>query len=65
MTITGHVTGRASGLPWPERKRWWRNLRDSGQVRLRLRGVERTGHAQAHGDEREGVTVTVQLDPPA
>jgi hypothetical protein len=31
-------------------------------VRLRLRGVERTGHAKAVGDVTSGVTVDVRLD---
>ena len=26
---------------WPERKRWWRNLREEADVRLRLQGRER------------------------
>ena len=48
---------------WPERKRWWRNLRgDGGPVRLRLRGSDYTGHAVARGDEQQGVTVEVTLD---
>jgi deazaflavin-dependent oxidoreductase (nitroreductase family) len=78
ITVTGRRSGRAYTFPvgysqdgdrvtigvgWPERKVWWRNLRDGGQVRLRLRGVERTGHARAHGDVRTGVTVLVDLDP--
>jgi hypothetical protein len=78
ITVTGRRTGRQYSFPvgyrqqgdrvtigvgWPERKHWWRNLRDGGPVRLRLRGVERTGHARARGDERTGVTVEVQLDP--
>jgi hypothetical protein len=48
---------------WPERKVWWRNLRGGGRVRLRIRGVERTGAAEAQGDARTGVTVEVRLDP--
>jgi hypothetical protein len=48
---------------WPGRKVWWRNLRDGAPVRMRLRGVERTGHARAHGDAGTGVTVRVELDP--
>jgi deazaflavin-dependent oxidoreductase (nitroreductase family) len=78
ITVTGRRSGRAYTFPvgysqdgdrvtigvgWPERKVWWRNLRDGGEVRLRLRGVERTGHARAHGDVRTGVTVRVDLDP--
>lgn len=79
ITVTGRRSGRlytfpvaysasgdlvTIGVGWPERKRWWRNLRgDGASVRLRLRGAERTGHAVAHGDEATGVTVEVRLDP--
>jgi deazaflavin-dependent oxidoreductase (nitroreductase family) len=78
ITVTGRRSGRAYtfpvaysqdgdhvtiGVEWPQRKVWWRNLRDGGDVRLRLRGVDRAGHAQAHGDEHTGVTVRVALDP--
>jgi len=48
----------------PQRKRWWRNLLDGAPVAIRLRGVRRTGRTQATGNERDGVVVTVQLDPP-
>jgi hypothetical protein len=78
ITVTGRRSGRRFTFPvfyrqdgdrvtievgWPERKVWWRNLRDGGEVRMRLRGAQRTGHAQAHGDVRTGVTVRVALDP--
>lgn len=79
ITVTGRRSGRTYTFPvgyeqrgdhvtitvgWPERKRWWRNLRDRpSPVTLRLRGTKRTGRAQAHGDERTGVSVDVQLDP--
>jgi hypothetical protein len=78
ITVTGRRSGREYTFPvsytrdgdrvkidvgWPERKLWWRNLRDGGEVRMLLRGVERTGHARAHGDARTGVTVRVALDP--
>ena len=78
ITVTGRRSGRAYTFPvaysddgdvvtigvgWPERKRWWRNLRGDGAlVRLRLRGAERTGHAVAAGDEASGVNVEVRLD---
>jgi len=80
ITVTGRKTGRTFTFPvgyersadtvritvgWPERKRWWRNLRGGAPVRVRLRGTVRNGHAQARGDERTGVTVEVRLDPPA
>ena len=48
---------------WPERKRWWRNLRDGARVGLRLRGEDLHGWAQARGDEESGVVVEVRLDP--
>ncbi|MFL5780732.1 MAG: nitroreductase/quinone reductase family protein [Thermoleophilaceae bacterium] len=78
ITVTGRRSGRQFTFPvfytqdgdrvtievgWPERKVWWRNLRDGGEVRMRLRGTQRTGHAQAHGDVRAGVTVRVALAP--
>lgn len=78
ISVTGRRTGREYTFPvfysrdgdrvtievgWPDRKVWWRNLRDGGRVRMRLRGVERTGSARAEGDPRTGVTVRVQLDP--
>ena len=48
---------------WPERKQWWRNLKDGAQVEMRIRGQRRVGHAQARGDERTGVSVEVELNP--
>ena len=77
ITIIGRRSGRRYTLPvgyrqdgdrvlinvgWPERKRWWRNLRHAGQVEMRIQGTRRTGRALARGDERTGVTVEVQLD---
>jgi hypothetical protein len=53
------------GVAWPERKLWWRNLTDGGRVRLRIRGTERTGHAEVSGDAASGVVVRVMLDPVA
>jgi hypothetical protein len=78
ITVTGRRSGREFTFPveyrragdrvtipvgWPARKLWWRNLRDGGQVRLRLGGELRSGHAVAHGDEHSGVKVVVDLDP--
>ena len=79
ITVTGRRSGRSFTIPvgyrrdgdvvtvpvgWPERKLWWRNLRGEGApVQLRLRGVERTGHAVARGDEASGVSVEVRLEP--
>lgn len=78
ITVTGRKTGRVFTIPvaysrdgdvvkievgWPERKRWWRNLTGPGApVTIRLRGTDHTGHAVAHGDELEGVTVEVRLN---
>jgi hypothetical protein len=78
ITVTGRRTKREHTLPvgytqdgerlsipvlWPQRKLWWRNLRDGAPVRLRLRGEDRTGHACAQGDESSGVSIKVVLDP--
>lgn len=78
ITVTGSRSGRRYTFPvgyrqegdrvtvnvgWPERKRWWRNLRYGGTVEMRIRGHRHSGQAQSHGDERAGVTVEVQLDP--
>jgi hypothetical protein len=80
ITVTGRRTGREHTLPvayqqraegltipvmWPERKLWWRNLRDGAPVVLRLRGADRTGQAHARVDDRGGVAVEVLLDPAA
>ena len=77
-TVTGRRSGRRFTFPvgyrhdgdrvtvnvgWPQRKDWWRNLRQGGPVEMRIRGHRRVGHAHALGDERTGVTVEVQLDP--
>jgi hypothetical protein len=79
ISVTGRRTGRDYTFPVfyrrdgtrvlivpsaPERKLWWRNLRQPASVRLRLAGEERTGRALAKGDESTGVTVEVTLDPP-
>jgi len=78
ITVTGRRSGRRHTLPvgyhcsgqqltipvmWPQRKLWWRNLRDGAPVEVRLRGADRTGHARAKVDERGGVVVEVALDP--
>ena len=77
ITVTGRRSGREHTLPvgyeqdgerlripvlWPQRKLWWRNLRDGAPVRLRLRGEARTGRAQAQVDDRGDVHVQVLLD---
>lgn len=78
LTVTGRRSGRTFTFPvaytqdgdrltvtldWPERKRWWRNLRGGAPIAVELRGVRRTGTGVARGDEREGVTVEIALDP--
>src|SRR5271169_1183835 len=65
ITVTGRKSGREITLPvmytregdtlkipvmWPERKLWWRNLRDGAPVRLRLRGRDIAGNAVAKTD---------------
>jgi hypothetical protein len=80
ISVTGRRTGAQHTFPvgyqetnealtipvmWPQRKLWWRNLRDGATVRLRLRGADRTGQARARVDARGGVTVDVLLDPRA
>ena len=77
ITVTGRRSGRRYTFPvgyrqhgdrviinvgWPERKDWWRNLRQERPVEMRIRGRRRDGQAQACGDERTGVTVEVRLD---
>ena len=77
ITVTGRRSGREHTLPvayqesgqrltipvmWPERKLWWRNLHDGAPVRLRLRGVDRTGMAHARVNDQDGVSVEVVLD---
>jgi F420H(2)-dependent quinone reductase len=77
LTVTGRRSGRAFTFPVgyhrdgervtidvgsPERKRWWRNLSDPAPVEIRLEGVRHGGTGHAHGDERAGVTVELQLD---
>src|SRR5437763_9928943 len=78
ITVTGRRSGRRYTFPvgyrqdgdrvtvnvgWPQRKDWWRNLKQGGRVEMRIRGRRRVGQARALGDERTGVTVEVQLDP--
>ena len=80
ITVTGRRSGRSYTIPvgyrredgrvvvvvgWPERKRWWRNLRRGAPVAIRVAGEDHNGWAVARGDERSGVTVEVTLDPAA
>lgn len=75
ITYTGRKSGRSYTIPtgyrdrgeqivipigWPERKVWWRNLREPAPVTLRLRGRELSGTARAV--EREGGSVRVEVD---
>jgi len=75
ITVTGRISGRSFTLPvmyertddvleipvmWPERKRWWRNLREEADVVVRLRGHDRRGRALAR-EEEDQVTVEVRL----
>lgn len=75
ITFTGRRSGRSYTIPvmyeldgellripveWPQRKRWWRNLREEAPVQLRLRGLPRRGRARAH-EERGRVSVEVRL----
>jgi len=75
ITYTGRVSGRSYTIPvmyeptdsgieipvmWPERKRWWRNLREQADVRLHLRGRDHAARAIAR--EHDGqVSVEVRL----
>ena len=78
ITITGRQSGRRYTFPvgyrhdgdrviinvgQPERKHWWRNLTEAGQVEMRIRGARRKGLARAAGEERTGMTVEVRLHP--
>ncbi len=78
ITVTGRRSGLEHTLPvsykqdgerltipvmWPDRKLWWRNLREGAPVRLRHRGEDRSGQAQAQGDEHSEVSVEVLLAP--
>ncbi|WP_089949219.1 nitroreductase/quinone reductase family protein [Lentzea xinjiangensis] len=46
----------------PDAKTWWRNFGgEGGPLTLELDGVQRTGHATSHRDDRGRVTVRVRL----
>ena len=48
----------------PDKKVWWRNFQgDGAALSLRLRGVDRVGHATAERDDRGRVAVVVRLEP--
>jgi deazaflavin-dependent oxidoreductase (nitroreductase family) len=76
ITLTGRRSGRRYTLPvgyqrtdnsvtinvgTAERKQWWRNLRTGARVRLRLRGVDYDGWAQAAEGDSSGIVATVAL----
>ena len=78
MTVTGRRTGKQHSFPcaysehgpdllrihidWPEKKVWWRNLKQPAPVSVRLRGAERSGTGQAQGDPQTDLWVEVTLD---
>jgi len=77
VTYTGRRSGRTFTTPvgyqrkgdvvdvrvmMPEAKTWWRNfVGEGGPLTLELDGVERTGHATSHRDDKGRVTVRVRL----
>jgi hypothetical protein len=79
MTVTGRRTGKLRSFPcayeqdgpdhlrihiaWPEKKVWWRNLKQPAPVSVRLRGRQRTGIGHAQGSPKTDLWVDVQLDP--
>jgi|SRR5271166_186208 len=77
ITVRGRRSGREHTLPvgyrqdgellripvmWPERKLWWRNLREAAPVRVRLRGREVSGSGRAVSEPGGGVHVEVELE---
>ncbi|MGW4206777.1 hypothetical protein ACWEIJ_02200 [Lentzea sp. NPDC004789] len=77
VSYTGRRSGRTFSTPvgyrrngdvvdiqvmLPDDKTWWRNFSgEGGPLTLELDGVQRTGHATSHRDDKGGVTVRVQL----
>ncbi|GAA3632762.1 hypothetical protein GCM10022267_19460 [Lentzea roselyniae] len=77
VSYTGRRSGRTFSTPvsyqrngdvvaiqvmMPDAKTWWRNFNgEGGPLTLELDGVQRTGHATSHRDDRGRVTVRVQL----
>jgi hypothetical protein len=69
-TFTTPVGYRRSGdeitihVALPDRKSWWRNfLGDGGPITIRLDGLDRSGHAVAHRDDKGRVSVAIRLTP--
>jgi hypothetical protein len=78
MTVTGRRSGKQHSFPvayqedgpdhlrihidWPEKKIWWRNLKQPAPVSVRLRGAERSGTGEAQGDPKTELWVDVRLD---
>jgi hypothetical protein len=77
ITYTGRRSGRTFSIPvayrrrgdeidivpnMPDAKTWWRNfLGDGAPMSLTLDGIEQSGHAVAHRDDKGRVTVHVRL----
>jgi hypothetical protein len=77
VSYTGRRSGRTFSTPvgyqrkgdvvdiqvaLPDDKTWWRNFSgEGGPLTLELDGVQRTGHATSHRDDKGRVTVRVQL----
>ena len=76
LTVTGRRSGRAFTIPvgygqdgdrlrvdleWPERKRWWRNLRGGAPVSVLLRGVPRAGTGRVTRDANGAPGVEIVL----
>jgi hypothetical protein len=79
LTVTGRRTGRQHSFPcaysqegpdrvrihidWPEKKVWWRNLKQPAPVSVRLRGTVRTGTGEVVGDPKTDLWVEIRLEP--
>ncbi|MBW4717849.1 hypothetical protein [Saccharothrix obliqua] len=76
-SYTGRKSGRTFSTPvgyqrkggiveirvmMPDAKTWWRNFSgEGGPLTLELDGVQRTGHATSHRDDKGRVTVRVRM----
>ena len=77
VSYTGRRSGRTFSTPvgyqrqgdvvsikvmMPDSKTWWRNFSgEGGPLTLELDGVQQTGHATSHRDDKGRVTVRVRL----